>query len=198
MKGATPTGPNVVMPSSAKPSRPTCTAVRCRENAACRRSTRNGGTNWEARVPAMVMTRSGVISGEPWPQPLKRRPMTEKACDMPVALKNTQPRQTYWQVEKRWTQSLQGPPDHEGPRRAVPETAQHHGDHDVADGLGLTVGAPTQRYVEVVAQPAGQRHVPTPPEVLQVACRVGRVEVLGEPEAEQHGEADGDVVVAAA
>ena len=67
----------------------------------------------------MVMTRSGVISGEAWPQPLKRRPMTEKACDMPVALKNTQPRQTYWKVRKRWTQSRTGPSATPGsPRRS--------------------------------------------------------------------------------
>ncbi len=79
----------------------------------------------------------------------------------------------------------------------MPQTAQHHRDHDVAHGARLAAGAAPERDVEVVAQPARQRHVPAAPEVLEVARRVGRVEVLGEPEAEQQGEADGDVRVAA-
>ena len=56
---------------------------------------------------------------------------------------------------------------------------------------------PPEGDVEVVAQPSGQRDVPAAPEVLQVARGVGRVEVDGEPDAEQEGEPDGDVGVPA-
>ena len=173
----------------------------------------------------MTTTSSGVTSGEAWPQPSRTRPRSAKAWDIPDALKNTQPTHTNWKVRNRWTQTrtgpsatagrpaadpveathvgealteaLQRPPDDERPGGAVPQTAQHHGDHDVAHGARLAAGTAPERDVEVVAQPARERHVPAAPELLQVARRVGRVEVLGEPEAEQQGEADGDVRVAA-
>ena len=53
-----------------------------------------------------------------------------------------------------------------------------------------------ERDVEVVAQPARQRHVPAPPEVLERQRPVGGVEVLREADAEQQRAADGDVGVA--
>ncbi len=54
-----------------------------------------------------------------------------------------------------------------------------------------------ERDVEVVAQPARQRHVPAPPEVLERHRGIRRVEVLRELEAEQQRDADRDVRVAA-
>ena len=54
-----------------------------------------------------------------------------------------------------------------------------------------------ERDVEVVAEPARERHVPAPPEVLQRDGRVRRREVLRELEPEQKRDADRDVRVAA-
>ncbi len=87
-------------------------------------------------------------------------------------------------------------PDDERPAGAVPEAADQHRQHQVAvrDHLALAVAA--ERDVEVVAQPARQRHVPAAPEVLQRDRGVGRVEVLRELEAEQEREPDRDVRVA--
>src|ERR1700676_5037900 len=88
-------------------------------------------------------------------------------------------------------------PGHEVPGRAVPEATEDHRDHDVPGHGPLWSAASPERDVEVVAQPPGQGHVPTTPEVLEVARRVGRVEVVGEPEPEEHGQADGHVGVPA-
>ena len=176
-------------------------------------------------MPRTVTTSSGVTSGEASPHPLKTRPRTAKACDMPVALKNTQPRQTNWKVRNRCTQTRTGPSATGGsPRRSrlvrrrcpklcptpcrAPQITNVHAApcHRPPSTMVImmlrtvcasAVRAAAERDVEVVAQPARQRHVPAAPEVLQVARRVGRVEVLREAEAEQQGEADGDVGVAA-
>ncbi len=88
-------------------------------------------------------------------------------------------------------------PDHEGPGRPVPQAAEQHGDEDVDGDPPLAAPVAAERDVQVVAQPEGQGDVPPSPEVLEVDGRVGPAEVLGEPEAHQQGEADGDVGVAA-
>ncbi len=144
---------------------------------------------------------------------------------MPEALKKTQPRHTNWKVRKRCTHTRTGPsatagsprrtrlvrrrcpklcpapcstpqktnvqaaPCHRPPSTMVIMMLQHR--------PRLAARVAPERDVQVVAQPARQRHVPASPEVLQVARRVGRVEVLGEPEAEQQRQSDGDVGVAA-
>ncbi len=77
------------------------------------------------------------------------------------------------------------------------EPAQHHGEHDVAQRPQLGPGVAPQRDVEVVAQPAGQGHMPAPPEILQGTGRVRGVEVDGKPDPEEQRQADGDVGVAA-
>ena len=62
-------------------------------------------------------TSSGVTSGEASPA-VEDPAETAKAWDMPVALKNTQPRQTNWKVRNRCTQTRTGPSATAGrPRR---------------------------------------------------------------------------------
>ena len=68
---------------------------------------------------------------------------------------------------------------------------REQGNPEPGSERGIAVAA--QGNVEVVAQPAAQRHVPAPPEVLRVAGLVRRIEVLGQVEAHQHRHADGDV-----
>ena len=80
---------------------------------------------------------------------------------------------------------------------AVPEAAEQHRRHEVARRLQLRAARAAERDEQVVAQPAGERHVPATPEVLQAERAVRLVEVLREAEAEQQRAADCDVGVAA-
>jgi hypothetical protein len=87
-------------------------------------------------------------------------------------------------------------PEQEGPGGAVPEPAQQHREHQVAVGLEPPAAVAAERYVEVVAQPARQRHVPAPPEIAQRQRHVGTIEVLRQLVAEQQREADRHVGIA--
>ena len=88
-------------------------------------------------------------------------------------------------------------PHHERPRRAVPQAAEQHREHEVPVRVPAAAAVAAEGDVEVVAQPARQRHVPAAPEVLQAQGDVGRVEVRREADAEEQRDADGDVGVAA-
>ena len=79
----------------------------------------------------------------------------------------------------------------------MPQTAEHHRDHQVAVGGERRPSRPAQGLVEVVAQPRAERDVPAPPELLEVARDVGGVEVLGQLVPEQlRGAAERHVGVA--
>ena len=147
------------------------------------------------------------------------------ALENEVALKNTQPRHTNWKVQKRSHQTRTGPSARAGSPRAIrrcrrgwPTTwptpwrppqmrkvqlapCQRPPSTMVIMMLRAVfhgrAAVPAEGDVEVVAQPARERDVPATPEVLEVTCRVGRVEVHREAEAEEQGQADGDVGVAA-
>ena len=58
------------------------------------------------------------------------------------------------------------PPRDECPAGAVPEPADQHRQHQVAVREDLAPATAAERDVEVVAQPARERHVPATPEVL--------------------------------
>ena len=109
--------------------------------------------------------------------PRSRRPFT------PLALRHQ-------------TEAVVEAPDHEGPVRPVPQPADRHGRNEVPQLGPLAATVAAQRDVDVVAQPARQRHVPAPPEVLDRGRRVGLVEVVGEADAHQQGDADRHVGVA--
>ena len=55
-----------------------------------------------------------------------------------------------------------------------------HREHEVHVGSPLASPVPAERDVQVVAEPAGERHVPPAPELLDRARRVRPVEVLRE------------------
>src|SRR5258708_37661358 len=54
-----------------------------------------------------------------------------------------------------------------------------------------------QGDVEIIAQPAGQTHMPAPPELGDVGAEVGEVEILAEFKSKQPGGGDGHVGVTA-
>ena len=84
--------------------------------------------------------------------------------------------------------------------RCRPRACQHQRDEGnecnpkIGAECGITV-AP-QRDIEVVLQPAGERHMPPAPKLLRVLRLVGRVEVPRQVEAHQHRHADGYIRVA--
>ena len=88
-------------------------------------------------------------------------------------------------------------PSHEIEAGPVPEATQKHGDDEVDVLPQLALAVATQRYVDVVANPTGQRDVPTAPEVGDARRPVRRVEVEREVESQQERDADGHVAVAA-
>ena len=76
-------------------------------------------------------------------------------------------------------------PEDEMPRRAVPQAGQRHRHHQVEIEPPGAAAAAAERDVDVVAQPARQRHVPAPPEIDDVERPIGRVEVERQLDAEQ-------------
>src|SRR3972149_5939018 len=75
-----------------------------------------------------------------------------------------------------------GAPGEKGPARPVPEAADQHRQHQVAVREEPAAAISPERDVEVVAQPARERHVPAAPEVLDRDRRVRGGEVLREGE----------------
>src|SRR6187402_3060376 len=92
--------------------------------------------------------------------------------------------------------AVQQAPDDEGPCRAVPKATQEHGEDQVQVAAQASVAVSAQRYIEVVPKKTRQRHVPTTPEVADVARLVGRIEVQRQLNAEHARQADRHVRVA--
>ena len=92
--------------------------------------------------------------------------------------------------------SLIRAPDDERPGGAVPESAQEHGEEQVAVGSPGAVAAPAEGNVEVVAKPGRQADVPATPEVGDAGGEVGMLEVVHEGEAHDPGHPARDVGVA--
>ena len=98
---------------------------------------------------------------------------------------------------QRQERSVIEAPDDERPARAVPQPAEQHREDQVAAHGDRSLARSAERDVEVIAEPARQRDVPTPPEVADRRRGVGRVEVVGEAEPEKQRDADRDVGISA-
>src|SRR5207342_297096 len=70
-----------------------------------------------------------------------------------------------------------------------------HGEEQVEVFARRTVAVAAEWDVKVIAQEPGERDVPAPPEVGDVPCLIGRVEIHGQADAEETREADGHVRV---
>ena len=64
------------------------------------------------------------------------------------------------------------------------------------ESLRIEEKAFPQRNVDIVADPRGQADVPAPPELAQVVGKKGRGKVRQQPEAQEHGRADGQIGMA--
>ena len=87
-------------------------------------------------------------------------------------------------------------PEHISPVRPVPESADPEGHENVPGAAQGRDAAATERHVNVVAEPGGERHVPATPELPDRAGVVWRVEIFHQFEPEHAGGADRDVGVA--
>src|SRR5215510_10120430 len=76
-------------------------------------------------------------------------------------------------------------PDDEVPAGPVPKPAEEHREDEVPVGLEPAVTVPPEGDVEVVAEPARERHVPASPEVRDAGGQIRPREVQGEVEAEE-------------
>ena len=92
---------------------------------------------------------------------------------------------------------MNGAPQQESPPGAVPQPAQQHGGQQITGRTGPSAPVPTKADVQVVPEPGAEADVPTSPEVLEAERPVWLVEVGREPEAEEQGDTDGNVAVAA-
>ena len=80
----------------------------------------------------------------------------------------------------------------------MPHAKQHEGDHEGVDDAPLSP-VPficRDRLVEVISNPEGEGHVPTPPEVGDRFCHEWAIEVRRQAIAEHHGPTDSHVRVA--
>ena len=82
------------------------------------------------------------------------------------------------------------------PARAVPEAGAEEYDELISHRPPFPAAAAAERDIEVVYEPAVERHVPAPPELAHAAGDIRVVEVFRKLEAEEHADADGHVAVA--
>ena len=75
--------------------------------------------------------------------------------------------------------------------RSVPQSAEHHGQHQVQVGPRLAFPVAAQRYVEILHEELRERDVPSFPELTERGCDVREVEVRGQSVAEEPRHADG-------
>ena len=92
-------------------------------------------------------------------------------------------------------QPVQAAPKDKRPHGAVPQPGDEHGRHEVDIRPGSALAVAPQRYVDVVADPAGQRDVPASPELGGAGAQVRRPEVVGKPHAHHDAEPDGHIRV---
>ena len=105
----------------------------------------------------------------------------------PFAEKRTLGGEQYEKVES---------PDDKVPCGAVPKSRQRPDDEQIEIGACRAAAIAPQRDIDVLAEPGGQRDVPTPPIVGERAGGQGVVEVFGEAEAQHTPQADGHVRIA--
>src|SRR5204863_6020339 len=84
-------------------------------------------------------------------------------------------------------------PEHEVPARAVPEAAENHRDHQIADAVAAIAA---EWDVKIVAEPRREADVPAMPELARILRGVRMIEVERDLEAEEACECAGHVGVA--
>src|SRR5580765_4351024 len=86
-------------------------------------------------------------------------------------------------------------PQDKSPVCAVPQSAEEHGDEQIAGRFPGALAAPAHRNVEIVAQASGKRNVPATPEISDIGSLIGRIEILGQPQSEHVAQSDRHVAI---
>lgn len=73
--------------------------------------------------------------------------------------------------------SLIGAPEYKRPGGAMPETAQQHGEHEIAVGMEGAMAIAAEGNVHIVPQPSGQADVPAAPKLFWIEGKIGAFEV---------------------
>ena len=87
-------------------------------------------------------------------------------------------------------------PRNKSPVGAMPKAAYQEDYQRITNDFGFSGATAAQRNVEIIAEPRGERDVPAPPELSNVATEIGIVEVAHQPNAKQLGHTDGDIGIA--
>ena len=191
MNGATPFGPIACVASSASESTAACAGTGRREKRAIRTSGSLRGRYWEPIPTAIAASTPPVTSGDGSPQAVKscvedvpgvrERVRAEEdpreaddlegdealRCAAPAGRRALGPARAAGPPalgdERR---PVDRPPRDERPPGPVPEPADEHRQHQVPVREEAASAVAAERDVDVVAEPARQRHVPAAPEVL--------------------------------
>ena len=69
------------------------------------------------------------------------------------------------------------PPKDKIPRSAMPQATQEHGNDEIDILADFPLPVATQRDIKVIAQPAGKRNMPPPPEFRNGSGLIRRIKV---------------------
>src|SRR5690606_12635360 len=81
-------------------------------------------------------------------------------------------------------------PKDEAPPRSMPHAAQNHGQHQIELSAPLGAAVSPERDIQVVPQASGKRYVPPTPELAYIFGLVRRIEVVGQADIEEPGQAN--------
>src|SRR5476649_476794 len=84
------------------------------------------------------------------------------------------------QALEREIGTMEQPPDDEGPRCAMPQSADEHYDHEVDHGACGASAVAADRNIKIVAQKGGERDVPAAPEIREADRGIGEPEIIFE------------------
>ena len=77
----------------------------------------------------------------------------------------------------------------------MPESADYHGCKEIHIGSQVSFAVSPKRNVHIITDKAGKRHMPLPPENLDVSGEVRHVEILRKFEAEDSADTYRDVCI---
>ena len=103
-----------------------------------------------------------------------------------------QPDHTLQDQEK----SVEQAPEDKIPLSAVPQSGREENDQKVQNGAERSPAVPSQRDIEIIAEPVGKGNVPAPPEFADGLGAVGQVKVFPEGKTERFRQSDSHIGIA--
>ena len=98
--------------------------------------------------------------------------------------------------EREEKQGVKSSPGYESPVGTMPHAAEQKDDESVDHDAAFGHAAASKGNIDVVAEPSGERYVPTTPEFGDIAAEIWYIEIAAQTDAEQFGAADGDIAIA--